>query len=628
MDTALAIHGEAIRTMLAAYLDHLATVWRSSDDSATAVASVLHGSCRTLEVPADATGAVARLLRRVGAVTDGPLALMRARLPLAIGEELLVATAWWSEVDPQLGSVFGVLHDDGARRHPSSGLVHLIGTAFGIDVPVYPRRLIAAGVVDSDGPTGRLVLTATAREILAGQLDGARSTPAGDDRPVPDRSAAALADLLVAGDGPVVVRGDAGSGRRRLAAAAAARLGAEVVGDDRPAAELSLLARLGIAVPVVPATAELVGRWRSADGPLIAVADPDDVVAAGHVLELAGPDVAERRRLWSAALTPALSGDDALARRLAEQFCYGAGDIDATVRRAVALAAVAGRPLTPSDVWSAAQQRPDHQLGTIATRVDPVFCLDDLVLPDHTAARLRQLVAHVEHRTTVLDDWGFRRRLARGSGIAALFAGPPGTGKTTAAEAIANELGTVLFRVDLSRVVSKYIGETEKNLAVAFRQAERSGAMLLFDEADALFGKRTEVRDAHDRYANLEVSYLLQRVETFTGLVVLSTNRLGNIDDAFLRRLRFVVRFQPPTRAERGELWQRSFPGGAAVGELDFEQLAAHDLAGGHIQSAALAAAFLAADNGQVIEHHHLDQAIADEYEKLDRAAPITRAKP
>jgi SpoVK/Ycf46/Vps4 family AAA+-type ATPase len=236
--------------------------------------------------------------------------------------------------------------------------------------------------------------------------------------------------------------------------------------------------------------------------------------------------------------------------------------------------------------------------------------------------RLRELVAHVELRTTVLDDWGFRRRLPRGRGVAALFAGPSGTGKTTAAEAVACELGTQLFRIDLSRVVSKYIGETEQHLATAFAEAERSGALLLFDEADALFGRRTEVRDAHDRYANLEVSYLLQRVESFTGLVILSTNRAGNIDDAFLRRLRFVVRFERPDAAEREELWRRSFPGTASLAELDWARLARHDLAGGHIQAAALSAAFLAAGNGGVIDHRHLERAIAHEYEKLDRAAP------
>ncbi len=194
----------------------------------------------------------------------------------------------------------------------------------------------------------------------------------------------------------------------------------------------------------------------------------------------------------------------------------------------------------------------------------------------------------------MLDDWGFRRRLPRGQGVAVLFAGPPGTGKTMAAEAIADALEQDLYRIDLSAVVSKYIGETEKNLATAFDEAERAGAVLFFDEADALFGKRTEVRDAHDRYANLEVNYLLQRVETFTGLVVLASNREAALDEAFLRRLRFIVRFELPDARLRKRLWQRSFPPEAAHEGLDWDALARGELSGGNIQSAALAAAYLA----------------------------------
>ena len=225
-----------------------------------------------------------------------------------------------------------------------------------------------------------------------------------------------------------------------------------------------------------------------------------------------------------------------------------------------------------------------------------MFSLDDLVLAGETEAKLRELVAHVALQHVVLDEWGFRRRLPRGQGVAALFTGPSGTGKTTAAEALARELRQDLYRIDLSAVVSKYIGETEKNLASAFDEAERGSAVLFFDEADALFGKRTEVRDAHDRYANLEVNYLLQRVETFTGLVDPREQPAARPSTRrFLRRLRFVIRFEAPDAALRRRLWRRSFPGEARVGELDWDALAAAELAGGSIQSAALAAAYLAA---------------------------------
>ena len=206
--------------------------------------------------------------------------------------------------------------------------------------------------------------------------------------------------------------------------------------------------------------------------------------------------------------------------------------------------------------------------------------------------------------------------------MAALFGGPPGTGKTMAAEAIAHALRQDLYRVDLSAVVSKYIGETEKNLAAAFDEAERGSAVLFFDEADSLFGKRTEVRDAHDRYANLEVNYLLQRVESFTGLAILATNKQSAVDEAFLRRLRFVVRFELPTTELRQELWRRSFPPEATLAELDWPALAAAELAGGSIQSAALSAAYLAARNGGVIGPAHVRHALRREYEKLGKAWP------
>ena len=632
-------HGDVIRAMLGAYLDHLAVVWRASGDSASAVASVLDGSCRPFVAPRDVQSAIENqideIVRTAAEHPAAGLNLLRDRLSLSLGEELLVAASWWAEVDPQLAAVFGVLHDDGTRRHPSSGLIHTVAAGFGIETPVHPRRLIDRGVVESAGPTERLRLTPTAREVVAGQVgrpDDPDHLPRAD---APERESglvAALTELVAAGGGAVLLRGEPGSGRHRIAADALARLGLVAVTGDRPVAELRLVARLGLAAPVVDADDALVGAWRRGDGPLVVVAGPDDGVddsaAVAHVLDIPPAGDHARRAAWRAALERVDLADPVVVARLADQFRFVERDVAASIVSARVRADLAGRPVDASDVWAAAQQRPDGRLAGIATRVEPVYALDDLVLPAPVAERLREIVTHVEHRTTVLDEWGFRRRLSRGSGVAALFSGPPGTGKTTAAEAIAHRLGTALFRVDLSRVVSKYIGETEKHLAIAFREAERSGALLLFDEADALFGKRTEVRDSHDRYANLEVSYLLQRVETFTGLVILSTNRPGNVDDAFQRRLRFVVRFEQPTAPERAELWRRSFPSGASLGDLDWEALAKHDLAGGHIQSAAVSAAFLAAGNGRIIEREHVEHALAHEYEKLDRAPPTIGVRP
>jgi SpoVK/Ycf46/Vps4 family AAA+-type ATPase len=259
-------------------------------------------------------------------------------------------------------------------------------------------------------------------------------------------------------------------------------------------------------------------------------------------------------------------------------------------------------------------------LRQVATPVTPVFTLDDLVLPADVRAQLDELVAHVALQDVVLDGWGFRRRLPRGQGVAALLAGPPGTGKTMAAEALAAALGQDLYRIDLSAVVSKYIGETEKNLSLAFDEAERAEAVLLFDECDALFGKRTEQRDAHDRWANLEVNHLLQRVETFTGLVILATNRRAALDEAFLRRLRFTIRFDPPDVALRRELWRRAFPPQTPRAELDWDALAARELTGGNVQASALAAAFLAAADGEPVGERHLSRALRREYDKLGKA--------
>jgi SpoVK/Ycf46/Vps4 family AAA+-type ATPase len=231
---------------------------------------------------------------------------------------------------------------------------------------------------------------------------------------------------------------------------------------------------------------------------------------------------------------------------------------------------------------------------------------------------------HVRQRVKVHEEWGFAQ--SRGAGVAALFAGSSGTGKTMAAEAIAAELDLDLFRVDLSQVVSKYIGETEKNLSVIFDAAEAGGAVLLFDEADALFGKRTQVKDSHDRYANIEVSFLLQRMEAYRGLAVLTTNMKEAVDQAFLRRLRFVVEFPFPDARGRREIWQKVFPDEVPKGALEPTLLARLQIAGGNIRNIALGAAFLAADENAQVEMRHVLRAASAEYVKLGR--PLTELDP
>jgi len=292
-------------------------------------------------------------------------------------------------------------------------------------------------------------------------------------------------------------------------------------------------------------------------------------------------------------------------------------------RRRAATAGVARRP-TAAQVFAAARRQTGHRLATLARRIEPVSTWDDIVLPAETTAQLSDLCARVRLRSTVLSGWGFDRKLPRGRGTSALFTGPPGTGKTSAAEVIAGELSLDLYSIDLSAVVSKYIGETEKNLERIFSAAAEADAILMFDEADALFGKRSEVHDAHDRYANIETSYLLQRMEQYDGIAILATNLRQNLDEALTRRLQFVVEFPFPDDAHRAGIWRICFPAGAPLaGDLDFDALARDfRLTGAEIKNAALHAAYLAADSGEPIGTAVLHRAIRREFQKMGRVPP------
>jgi ATPase family associated with various cellular activities (AAA) len=274
------------------------------------------------------------------------------------------------------------------------------------------------------------------------------------------------------------------------------------------------------------------------------------------------------------------------------------------------------------------QERREHArrgLHGLATRVEPGARWDDLVLPETQVDTLRQIAAHVRHKALVNDEWGFAVKHPRGLGLTVLFAGASGTGKTMAAEVIAAELGLDLYRIDLATVVSKYIGETEKNLREIFSAAADTDAILLFDEADALFGKRSEVRDSHDRYANLEVSYLLQQMEAYRGAAILTTNMQHALDPAFMRRLRFVVQFPFPDAAARARIWRGIFPAATPVGNLDWGQLGQLNVAGGVIRNIATLAAYHAAGDGGRVEARHVLAAVRTEYAKLDK--PLTAAE-
>ena len=264
------------------------------------------------------------------------------------------------------------------------------------------------------------------------------------------------------------------------------------------------------------------------------------------------------------------------------------------------------------------QARP--HLDELAQRIPPAATWEDLVLPPAQAEMLQEIAAHLRQRATVYQTWGFAAKNTRGLGISALFAGGSGTGKTLAAEVLANELHLDLYRIDLSSVVSKYIGETEKNLRRVFDAAEVGGVILLFDEADALFGKRSEVKDSHDRHANIEVSYLLQRMESYPGLAIMTTNLKSSIDTAFQRRIRFAVQFPFPDATQRAEIWRRVYPENTPTYNLDAKKLAQLSVSGGNIRNIALNAAFLAADAGEPVQMKHLLRAARTEYAKLEKS--------
>ncbi|MFT3772514.1 MAG: ATP-binding protein [Minicystis sp.] len=249
------------------------------------------------------------------------------------------------------------------------------------------------------------------------------------------------------------------------------------------------------------------------------------------------------------------------------------------------------------------------------------------MLPNEQRERLQEICTHIRHRSRVMEGWGFDRKLALGKGVSVLFAGPPGTGKTLAAGVMARELGLELYHVELPAVLSKYIGETEQHLSQLFDEAEQSSVILFFDEADTLFGKRTEVKDAHDRNANLEASYMLQRMETYEGVSILASNFTKNMDEAFVRRMRFIVELPIPGEDERRRIWERALPKEAPRAEdLDFAFLARRvELTGGYIRNIAVRAAFLAASKGDVIRMKHLLRAARWEYQKMGKVVDRAR---
>ena len=349
---------------------------------------------------------------------------------------------------------------------------------------------------------------------------------------------------------------------------------------------------------------------------------------------------AEQLEVWKAALGPAAPTLDGHVEALVNHFSLSPSTIYAAAAQALPIGSRVELPADSNSgssqpgpveqpristrdcaaaLWDACRVQARPRLDGLAQRIEPVATWDDLVLPEKEKRLLQQIALCLRQRTKVYEKWGFASKGTRGLGITALFAGPSGTGKTMAGEVLANDLRLDLYVIDLSQVVSKYIGETEKNLRSVFDAAEEGASILLFDEADALFGKRSEVKDSHDRYANIEVSYLLQRMEAYRGLAILTTNRKSALDQAFLRRIRFVVEFPFPDTEQRAEIWRRVFPPETPTEGLCIDRLASLNAAGGNIRNIAMWAAFLAADAVEPVRMSHLRRASHAEFEKLEK---------
>jgi len=543
------------------------------------------------------------------------------------------------ELDSKFAGVCANANGDLRRDYPTFGLAlgalpRAHWSALTPDAPLRGWRLIELQG-GSDLTRSRLRIDERVLHFLTGvthldeRLVGVvERVPASKDlvnsqRAVAERIAGALRNPAGAELPVIQLCGNDASAKRAVAAASCGAVGlnlyalaAEVLPSD--ARELESLVRLwerevalaasGLLVEVDEmenhfATERFIERVRG----VLFIASRERVrlrYRASVSFDVAKPTSEEQQVLWKDA------GVNGQVEALTSQFDLSAANIRAA----------AAQSNSPEEVWTACRAQTRPRLDDLAQWIDTRATWNEIVLPAPQLAMLREIAAHVRQRAKVYQTWGFAQKCARGLGISALFTGVSGTGKTMAAEVLADELCLDLYRIDLSQVVSKYIGETEKNLRRVFDAAEGGGAILLFDEADALFGKRSEIKQGLDRYANIEVSYLLQRMEAYRGLAILTTNMKDALDPAFLRRIRFVVQFPFPDGAERLEIWRRMFPAQTPVDGLDMAKLAKLHVAGGNIRNIALNAAFLAADANEPVRMSHVLRAVRIEYAKIEKA--------
>jgi hypothetical protein len=571
------------------------------------------------------------------------LDLLQQRFDLSDFERALVVMTAGVELDGEFGRLVASRDPDGRGPSFAVALATLPGAHWSALRPEGPLRRWRLLTLRDDGSLigALLVLDEYLLHWLIGAADESApltqsARPLDNTHEPPTQHLALAGDIaerLKAGGNPPVVEI---IGSERTSCLAVAQHAAMLAGlrpwrlaaDAIPSDQITCGERarlwerdlvLGSVVPVIEVEADYRSRAalfaQAFDGPLF-------LCSAAVTADLARPsvrhhldplDFAQRRDLWVQALGS--RSDDGAVDRLAYQFALDPAELTTA---SVEAKLGGGRSGLVDRAWAQARIRARRDVGEFARRVISRTVWDDLVLPPAQLAGLHAIEDQVRHQATVYAAWGFGARSSRGLGITALFSGPSGTGKTTAAEAMAASLELDLLHVDLSQVVSKYIGETEKNLDQLFAAAESGGSILLFDEADAIFGKRSEVRDSHDRYANMEVSYLLQRMEAYRGLAILTTNQKDVIDQAFLRRIRFVIHFPFPDRSLRETLWRRAFPEGVLDGSLDWAVLARLLLSGGSIRNVALNAAFHAAAAGERVGMAHVRRALAAEGAKLE----------
>ena len=609
------------------------------------------------QLEAARTAIQARLERTRG---DFPLLRMFRALELEEFEQGCLVLAYGAALDKKYEKLLAYLQDDITQKAPTTALAVQLFLPLESTMAEYlsrfARRDRFTSLFDRERLLeGQLILHPVVREFLStgtvAPMPGLRLFDGEKERPsgplVTGQETARRLDLLYGepGERVICLTGGPGTGKRFQVEHLMARSGQRCVfvslDCERPeerAAEGVLAARLtgaclcfghmerldaeGKRLPAEERLLQEILDQEPAHEKIFLLSQlPIRARLSRLTVELEVPDPTEDDRiaLFRAFLGETELGDGLTVEELAAKFRFSPRQIQLACRQAAGLARLEGEAAVPSrEMHQCCYRQVVHKLGDLASRVRPAFHWDDVVMPEEQKKLLQHACSHIRFQHRIYSEWGFDKKIAYGRGLSILFAGAPGTGKTMCAQVIANELNMEMYKINISQIVSKYIGETEKNLQAVFTEAKRSNCVLFFDECDALFGKRSEVKDAHDRNANVEVAYLLQQIEEYDGVCILATNLIGNIDEAFMRRITYVVHFPFPDAAMREEIYRRTIPAAAPLaGDVDWAFLAEKfELSGGHIKNIVLSAAFLAALEGQSIGMSHLLRSAVREMKK------------